>query len=441
MQSEGRSKDKFSVADFVRQHQARRASRINAGLLVFGIVFLVLGVSISGAMMVPAVLDGMAARDWPSTDAELLEARIYASGGQSDASFEAQARYRYRVGGQLYENDRVGLHSGSDNIGDFQQRLGQELVDAFTQGRQIRVWYDPLNPANSLLNRELRWGLLAFVGIFLLLFGGFGLGAIVIALGVRRASSVSPDDAWVHPAKGLAGGQPQAVPTTAQTAYQGQSGPWLSNKAWQGPRIESNFRAKLWRSWLLAFFVLLPSLLFLVVGLSFWGEHIFTLVVFEGPMLVIGLVLLVLASRASLSRRRFGIGFVTLDPFPGAIGGDLGGIIELDLGYNQALRPELTLNCLKSVRGKGTSGETLIWQAKGCAKAWPGAKGCQLGFRFVLPQGLPQASLSKTHDAIIWRLELRCQGPGVRFERDFELPVFATGAKSKQSRLLVVEPC
>jgi hypothetical protein len=441
MQSEGRSKDKFSVADFVRQHQARRASRINVGLLVFGIIFLVLGVSISGAMMAPAVLDGMAARDWPSTDAELLEARIYVSGGQKDASFEAQARYRYRVKGQLYENDRVGLHSGSDNIGDFQQRLGQELIDAFTQGRQIRVWYDPLNPANSLLNRELRWGLLAFVGMFLLLFGGFGLGAIAIALGVRRTSSVSPDDAWVHPAKGLAGGRPQAVPTTAQAAYQGQSGPWLSNKAWQGPRIESSFRAKLWRSWLLTFFVLLPSLLFLVVGLNFFGDQIFTLFLFEAPMLVIGLVLLVLASRASLSRRRFGTGFVTLDPFPGAIGGDLGGIIELDLGYNQALRPELTLSCLGPVRGKGTSGETLIWQAKGCAKAWPGAKGSQLGFRFVLPQGLPQASLSKTHGAIIWRLELRCQGPGVRLERDFELPVFATGAKSKQSRLLVVKPC
>lgn len=435
MQPKGQSEGKSSVADFVRQQQARLASRLYGGMLLFGIIFLMTGIGIFSALAVPGLLNGIAARGWVSTDAELLEARVHVSGGHKDSLYQAQARYRYRVDGRLYENDRVSIHGINDNIGDFQQQLGQALAEAFAQKHRVQVWYDPANPAKSVLNREMRWDLLAFESMFLLLFGGFGLGAILLARRVHRASLTAA--AWEYPAGGLTGGRMSNRLSEGPVSPR----PWLTNTAWQGPRIESSLRNRLRRSWLLAIFVSTPSLLFLAMSFKLWTEEGLKPLMFEVPFVVVALILLALAIRDSLDWRRFGPGHLVMDPFPGAIGGDLGGTIELGLGYNPALRPELTLSCQKLALGRRTTGEALIWQAKGCAKMQPGAAGCRFGFRFNLPQGLPQASPRKTHGAIIWRLEFRLKGPGISLKREFELPVFATGASSRQPLPLASELC
>ena len=56
-----------------------------------------------------------------------------------------------------------------------------------------------------------------------------------------------------------------------------------------------------------------------------------------------GLGLLVWAVRQTLAWRCFGMTLLELDPFPGAIGGDIGGLLELRLPYSPF---RITLTCL-----------------------------------------------------------------------------------------------
>jgi hypothetical protein len=59
---------------------------------------------------------------------------------------------------------------------------------------------------------------------------------------------------------------------------------------------------------------------------------------------LVGLGLLVWAMRQTLGWRRFGMTLLGLDPFPGAIGGDVGGTVELRLPYNPKHGPACPLD-------------------------------------------------------------------------------------------------
>jgi hypothetical protein len=61
---------------------------------------------------------------------------------------------------------------------------------------------------------------------------------------------------------------------------------------------------------------------------------------------LVGLGLLVWAVRQTLAWRCFGMTLLELDPFPGAIGGDIGGLLELRLPYNPRCPFRITLTCL-----------------------------------------------------------------------------------------------
>jgi len=58
-------------------------------------------------------------------------------------------------------NNRVAINKGSDNIGDFQTKLGNQLKRYFQFHQPITVWYNPANPAESIISCEIRWGLLS----------------------------------------------------------------------------------------------------------------------------------------------------------------------------------------------------------------------------------------------------------------------------------------
>ena len=62
-----------------------------------------------------------------------------------------------------------------------------------------------------------------------------------------------------------------------------------------------------------------------------------------------------------------------------------------------------------------------------------GAKGSRLSFRFDLPQDLSESTADPSDDSYyIWRLNLKADLPGVDIDRDYEIPVYATGESSAQ---------
>ncbi len=356
------------------------------------------------------ISDAWRMQSWQPTQAHLIQAGYNTETGDDSVTYEAYALYTYQYGGQEFTNDRVAIAGGADNIGDYQQDMGRKLSAAFSQRESITIFFDPDNPRDAIIDRDLRWALVGFKSIFLFVFGGIGLGLIIFAL----RSSTEKDK--------------------TDPAYEKE--PWKLNDKWQTQTIRSSSKQTMYFTWGFAAFWNLISapLPFLMFREVVEKQNYAALLGLMFPL--VGIWLIVWAVRATLEWRRFGPAPVTLDPYPGAIGGHVGGTIDINLPYDASAEIMLTLTNVHSyVSGSGKNrsrNEKAKWQDKQVAHTESGFKGTRLSFRFDVPEGLTESDADQSADDYhIWRLNLKADLPGVDIDRDYEVPVYTTGEQSR----------
>ena len=373
---------------------------------LFALPFFAVGVwmlwSISSSLY-----DAWRMDSWVQVEAKLINGGYETHSGDDSDTYEAYARYTYVYAGQRFNGERVSLSSGGDNIGDYQQEMGRNLQRAV--GENILVYVDPENPSDSIIDRGIRWGLLGFKSIFLFVFGGVGLGAIIFI--------------WRAPKE------------KDKTLPEYQASPWLLNDAWQTASIRSSSKTAMYGAWAFAgiWNLISAPLPFLLYEEVVEKQNYIALVGLLFPLVGIGL--LVWAIRRTLEWRRFGPAPVTLDPFPGSIGGHVGGTIDLNKPFNPAARFQVTLNNLHhyySGSGKDRSRkEKAVWQDKLVAHAEPGGNGTRLTFRFDIPDELAESDTEHDDSYHTWRLNLSAELDGADLDRDYDLPVYATATQSR----------
>lgn len=353
--------------------------------------------------------DAYQMRSWVPVEAEVLSAGYRTNSGSDNDTYQAYVEYRYSYGGAYLIGDRVGIGSGSDNIGSYQQTTGSRLSRARANGTPVTVYVDPEDPSRSIVDRNVRWGMIGFQSIFLFVFGGVGL---FLLIAVWRAPQEKD------------GSLPQY-----------QSSPWLLNDKWQTATILSSSKMAMWGAWAFAAFWNLISIAlpFLVYEEVTKKHNYIALVGLLFPLVGIGL--LVWAIRRTLEWRRFGAAPVTLDPFPGSIGGHVGGTIDLKLPFDPSIPFQVTLTSIRSyLSGSGkdrSRKEKARWQDALVAQAEPGGKGTRLTFRFDVPEGLDESDTDTDDSYHLWRLNLKAKLPGTDLDRDYELPVYATAQASR----------
>ena len=355
---------------------------------------------------------------WAQVEARLITAGYETHSGDDSDTHQAYARYSYSYDGGLYTGDRVTIAGGADNIGDYQTDMGRALSARFAQGQSVTIWVNPEDPLQSIIDPSIRWGLIGFKSIFLFVFGGVGLGLLVFL--------------W------------RAPKDKDATLPQYKEAPWLLNHDWQTPTIRSSSKAAMWGAWA---FAAIWNLISSVTPFMAYQEvtekqNYLALIALLFPLVGIGL--LTWAVRRTLEWRRFGPAPVTLDPFPGSIGGHVGGTIDLNLPYDSAARFQLTLTSLHSyISGSGkdrSRRETAEWQDEVVAHAGPGGKGTRLTFRFDVPTGLEETDALQEGDAYyLWRMNLSASLPGADLDRDYDIPVYATAKSSRHLASLAVE--
>ena len=354
--------------------------------------------------------DAMEMRHWTPVQATVTQAGYETHSGDDSDTYEAYAHYTYAIRGQLYYGDRVSLAGGADNIGDYQQDLGNRLRDALHRQVPVTAYVNPADPTDAVIDREIRWGLVGFKAIFLFVFGGVGLGMMVWSI-------LAPKE------------KDKSDPRYADA-------PWLANDAWQSPVIRSGSKSAMWFAWGFALFWNLVSspLPFVIRRELVENGNTLALVGLLFPL--VGAGLLYWAVTRTLEWRRFGPAPVTLDPFPGSIGGHVGGTIDVRLPHDPGHRFSLTLTSLKSYEsGSGDNRsrkESAQWQDTQVAHASAGPNGTRLSFRFDVPDGLRASDATQDNDTYyLWRLSLRAALAGTDIDRDYEIPVYATGVESK----------
>lgn len=149
---------------------------------LFALPFAAVGVGMLLLSVLPTLYDWSRMQFWQPVNATLLAASLNSSRSSKSTSYHVTARYRYTVAGQVYEGERVAISGGGDNVGDFQEALGERLEQALRAGQPVQVWVNPSHPADAVIDRSLRPGLLAFKMVFVVLFGGVGVGLLVFVL-------------------------------------------------------------------------------------------------------------------------------------------------------------------------------------------------------------------------------------------------------------------
>ena len=347
--------------------------------------------------------------DWVPVEARLVSGGYETSSGDDSDTYEAYAEYRYEFQGRRFTADRVGISSGGDNIGDYQQEIGNNLRSAHARGESILVFVNPENPSQAVIDRGVRWGLLGFKSIFVIVFGGVGFGLLY---GI-----------WRTPAE----------KDRSDPAYTDK--PWLVNDDWQTSTIRSTSKASMWVAWGFAIFWNAISSVapFIAYQEIVEKQNYIALVALLFPLIGIGL--LVWAIRRTLEWRRFGAAPVTLDPFPGSIGGHVGGTIDINLPFDRNVKFKLTLtNVHKYVSGSGdnrSQREKALWQDAIIAHAQPAGNGTRLTFRFDVPDKQHASDTEKDDSYYLWRLNLAADLPGTDIDRDYEIPVYPTAQQSR----------
>lgn len=380
------------------------------GALLFGGIFAAFGIGFFILMVLPTVSLAIKTQAWQPAPATLQSLKLETYRGDDGTTYKVSGRYRYSWNGTEYTGKRFFLMDMSDNIGSFHQDLYRELHQTKNNNQPVTVWVDPANPSESILNRDLRWGLLGLTTLLVSVFSAVGFAIIFFAF--KRDTS--------------------PIPATEGPADR-QHKPWLENKKWQSNIIFSNIKAQVFVSW---FFAVICNVVSLQIFAILPGEldkgNYVALVALLFPL--VGTLLTWKAITDTLRWRRFGRTRLVMDPFPGSIGGDIGGHFEINLPYDPNVSCHITVSCIHSyISGSGKNRsrrENVIWQDDGIGETQNFNGKTRVQFRFKVPEGLPQSDINKGERYHLWRIHASCELPGADFDHCFEIPVFPTSRQS-----------
>lgn len=213
---------------------------------------------------------------------------------------------------------------------------------------------------------------------------------------------------------------------------------WKSRKGWETATIASEAKKGIWFFWLFAIFwnaVSTPAALVIPRELAKGNYAVLLVLLFP----LVGLFLLYKALLSTIEYRHFGRVLFEMDPYPGAIGGHVGGRIQVNrLDYRKAVEANelsVRLECVYSyVSGTGKNRsrkESIKWAEQGKPKIESSGQGVSMAFRFDLPDNLPSSDVEQKNAYHFWRLSVKADVAGIDLNRRYNIPVFDTGETSR----------
>lgn len=383
------------------------SSRTGAGCLtLFALPFAIAGLVVLGFGLFD-VWEWAHMRAWLQTPARVLDVRLIESVGDS-VTYRVEAQYEYQHGGQRFVGKRVAISTGSDNVGSFHQDAYDALRHARDQNLRVNAFINPANPAEAVLYRQLRGGVLALKLGFGLVFAAVGLGLMFGAWFGKRRATDQRALRELHPKQ-----------------------PWRWRAEWQDGRIPgASNRGALIGIWAFALLwsAISTPVAFMIPSAVSQGNKA-ALIGWLFP--IVGIGLLAWAVRASVRWRRFGQSVFAMTRVPAKLGGELRGAIETRVPIDPPRGLTLTLSCIERVtrrrRGDSDTSERILYQDRRQLPPGTGTNattGWRIPVRFMLPSDQPQTDDSDVDQRRLWRLDVDAALDGVDFHDQFELPVF-----------------
>lgn|GEM_PF-1639268 len=139
---------------------------------------------------------------------------------------------------------------------------------------------------------------------------------------------------------------------------------------------------------------------------------------------VVGVWLLTVAVRKTLQKRRFGELILRMDPFPCALGGAVGGYVEMPSPFSSGTPVEVTVSCLRVTTRRNVNHFEQLWRKTVEAIAMPASTGARVTFSVPVPGSLPPSreTAVERHE---WRVQLKARLSGLDLDSSFVVPVAA----------------
>jgi len=207
--------------------------------------------------------------------------------------------------------------------------------------------------------------------------------------------------------------------------------PWLGRKKWAADSLKDSFALTGGLIWGFAIFwnlISTPALFAFTDELNKGNQMIWFVLLFP----LVGLYLIGMAIHKTLDWRRFGQMKVRLEPYPGAIGGDVAGSIHLSTPLPAGTPVKVSLDCVRHYSHGKNSSQSIVWQHNGLFEPLQSSRSTTAQFLFEVPAGLPQSSTGNS-SYHVWTLSVNAELPGVDLVRQIELPVFSSEEKASSS--------
>ncbi|MBI4580301.1 MAG: hypothetical protein HY718_11400, partial [Planctomycetes bacterium] len=272
-----------------------------------------------------------------------------------------------------------------------------------------------------LLDRELRYPLLAFTTVFVAIFGSIGLGLTLYGWRSRAAWRRNQVLAQLYPDE-----------------------PWRQSDLWVDGIVHPSVARQAGMAWAFAALwtaVSLPIVAFLpgelTERLNYWALITMAFPLIAGLILTAAVVL-------TLRARRFGQTRLVLDTFPGAIGGAFRARLVLPGSIPALDQVHLTLRCVRQHTtksgGESSTETTTLWEDtrvhENLASRFGQAE-LVVPVEFKIPRRPCRASSdADPNDKVSWTLRAESTLPGADLDLSFEVPVYhlaAEGAEPDES--------
>lgn len=372
-------------------------------MMLFGLPFLAAGLLVAWFYF-SGLSDWWAARTWVETPCRIMEAELKESRGSESTSYQATGRYVYRWEGREYESDRVSLVGGSDNVGDYQQRVHRQMEQAMRERKGAAICYvNPRDPEKSVMVRELRPSQMALLSVFALLFPLVGAGVSYGGWMAKKSNKASEKLREAYPQE-----------------------PWKWNARWNtSPMSESDWSINaallpvaVW--WAL---ITVPLLAAGVVDGVFTRPAGFWMLI-PGVFFVAALWMVL-----HRIRERARIGGMWVDvAVPLRPGRETAGAWITEKPLRPHDRPMLRVFCTKTVTtrsgGESRTQTETVWEQEESLNVIDQTREIstfRLPFRFRLPVDVEETTFDESSPKYAWKLEFRI--PGSPVKSTFEIPV------------------
>jgi len=156
---------------------------------------------------------------------------------------------------------------------------------------------------------------------------------------------------------------------------------------------------------------------------------------------VIGAALVVWALYLTFRRAKYGVSICHVDRVPIVPGRTFHGEIETRVRATPLNGFVVRLTAARRTsRGRNTHEDVLWREEQTVALATPSYEGVRVPFSFDIPADTPGMNDVNEDGAVLWRLDVSAEVPGVDYAAAFDMPVFRTEEKVEQSHALWPAP-